>query len=64
MKRNENDAAALQAKIAAKKAAQESASNAPTSSGPVPRKKVPTKKADNMDDLLSSGLTAGKKRVK
>ena len=64
LKRNENDAAALQAKIAAKKAAQESASNAPTSSGPVPRKKVPTKKADNMDDLLSSGLTAGKKRVK
>ncbi len=68
LKRNENDAAALQAKVAAKKAAQEAAANAApaaSSSGPVPRKKVPSKKTDNnMDDLLSAGLTGNKKRVK
>ena len=68
LKRNENDAAALQAKVAAKKAAQEAAANAaPAGSGPVPRKKVPSKKTDNnntMDDLLSAGLTGNKKRVK
>ena len=64
MKRNENDAAALQAKVAAKKAAKESAAATPDDKGPVPRKKVPAKKADTMDDMLSAGLASGKKRTK
>ena len=66
LKRNENDAAALKAKVAAKKAAKEAQDGTATpGSGPVPRKKVATKKADNMDDLLSAGLSSTtSKRVK
>ena len=61
-KRNENDAAALQAKVAAKKALgdqQQLQSN--SSNGTVPRKKVTDKKVDTFDDLLNAGLYAGKK---
>jgi hypothetical protein len=62
--RNESDAAALQAKLAAKKAAKEAQGEGTTAAtaAPVPRKKAPTKKADNMDDLLSAGLPSGKKK--
>lgn len=64
LKRNENDAAALQAKVAAKKAAKEAKDGVTPDNGPVPRKKMAAKKADNMDDLLSAGLTSTSKRVK
>jgi hypothetical protein len=68
LKRNENDKAALEAKIAAKaaKKAAEEANAAAASNGPIPRKKsTTTKKADNnLDDLLSAGLSSNKKRVK
>ncbi|KAL7559894.1 hypothetical protein ACA910_005391 [Epithemia clementina (nom. ined.)] len=60
--RNMNDAAALQAKVAAKqqKAAMDSGNNnGASSTGPVARKKV-DKKNESLDDLLSAGL----KRVK
>mmetsp|Transcript_20340 Transcript_20340/g.38050 ORF Transcript_20340/g.38050 Transcript_20340/m.38050 type:complete len:95 (-) Transcript_20340:1510-1794(-) len=57
LQRNQNDAAKLQAKIAAKqaKAAEDASKSASSSSGPVPRKKV-AKKTDTLDDLLSAGL--------
>ena len=53
--RNENDKAALEAKVAAKKAqAAEAESGTPTAA-PVVRKKVPKK--EDLNDLLSAGLT-------
>ncbi|CAB9501484.1 expressed unknown protein [Seminavis robusta] len=59
--RNANDAAALQAKVAAKKAAKDAeAGNAP-SKGPVARK-AKNKKQQDLDDLLNAGLTTGKKK--
>lgn len=61
-KRNENDKAALEAKIAAKKAAEAAKSSQTQSSGPVPRRKV-AKKDESLDDLLSAGLNAGKKKA-
>lgn len=64
LKRNENDAAALQAKIAAKQASAAAAASQPTSNGPILPKKV--KKADaGLDDLLNAGLNgaAGKKKA-
>jgi len=64
LKRNENDAAALQAKVAAKKAAKEQGEAAPANTGPIPRKKVSVKKSDGIDDLLSAGLSSTKKRTK
>jgi hypothetical protein len=65
MKRNENDKQALEAKVAAKKAAQDAAAvqAAWSSSGGVgvPPKKIGTvKKDDSLDALLNSGLS-GKK---
>jgi hypothetical protein len=60
LKRNENDASALQAKVAAKQAATAAAAAASI----VP-KKATAKKADaGLDDLLNAGLTggAGKKK--
>jgi hypothetical protein len=66
MKRNENDKQALEAKVAAKKAAQDAAAvQAAWSSsggvGVVPPKKIGTvKKDDSLDALLNSGLS-GKK---
>mmetsp|Transcript_19798 Transcript_19798/g.25485 ORF Transcript_19798/g.25485 Transcript_19798/m.25485 type:complete len:104 (-) Transcript_19798:36-347(-) len=72
MSRNNNDATALQAKLAAKQEklkeeavnAAGGGSNGGTASGPaIPRKKV-QKKTESMDDLLSSGLSSTKKRVK
>jgi hypothetical protein len=60
--RNESDAAALQAKIKAKKEQKTDAPPEPAK-GPIPRKKV-VKKKDTIDDLLSAGLTAAKKRAK
>ena len=64
MKRNENDAAALQAKIAAKKAAKEAADAQQPSKAPVARKKgVAGKKNDDLEDLLNAGLNAGKKKA-
>ena len=64
MKRNENDASALQAKVAAKQAAAAAAaatSNNPSgSAAPIVPKKATAKKADaGLDDLLSAGLTGG-----
>jgi hypothetical protein len=67
MARNESDAAALQAKLAAKKAAKEAQGDddAAVSSAPVvPKKKAPVKNTNDMDDLLSAGLSTGKKRSK
>ena len=69
MKRNENDASALQAKVAAKQAAAATAAAANPSGNAaapiVPKKATATKKADvGLDDLLKAGLTgsAGKKK--
>jgi hypothetical protein len=62
LQRNSSDAAALEAKIAAKKAKQEQENAQQANSvAPVVRKKVPTVKKDSVDDLLSAGLA---KRVK
>ena len=63
LKRNENDKAALLAKVQAKKEAMEAAVTAPSiSNGPVPRKKV-DKKKESLDDLLSAGLSGNKKKA-
>jgi hypothetical protein len=64
MARNESDAAALKAKVAAKKAREELAGDdiAP-SKAPIPRKKVDTKKEAG-DDLLLAGLSATKKSTR
>jgi hypothetical protein len=65
LKRNENDALALQAKIAAKQAKAASGDNAESSTKvPVTQKKVGTAKKDTVDDLLTAGLDAAKKRAK
>jgi hypothetical protein len=65
LKRNENDAAALQAKIAAKQAKAASGDGAAADTKmPVPRKKVGTSKKETVDDLLAAGLEAAKKRAK
>lgn len=62
LQRNSSDAAALEAKIAAKKAKQEQESaNQDGAVAPVVRKKVPAKKNDSVDDLLSAGLTSTSK---
>ena len=64
MLRKESDAAALEAKRAAKAAAAASNTGVNENKEPVKPKKI-VKKADNFDDLLASGLVAGqKKRVK
>ena len=65
LQRNADDAAKLQAKIAAKaaKKSQEEGNDATGAKAPVARKKV-AKKTDTLDDLLSAGLTAGKKTRK
>mmetsp|Transcript_16658 Transcript_16658/g.23472 ORF Transcript_16658/g.23472 Transcript_16658/m.23472 type:complete len:98 (-) Transcript_16658:409-702(-) len=65
LKRNENDKAALEAKVAKKKAMQEAAEKEAENAtkGPVPRKKKPTKDA-GLDDLLSAGLSGNKKKGK
>lgn len=69
LKRNENDASALQAKVAAKQAAAAAAaasmSNPSGNAAPIVPKKATAKKADaGLDDLLNAGLTggAGKKK--
>jgi len=60
LQRNDNDKAALQAKIEAKKARQEAEAVAASSTkAPVARKKV-AKKEDNLDDLLNAGLSKKK----
>lgn len=61
--RNASDAAALQAKVEAKKAKQAATNEVSNSKGPVPMRKV-DKKNDTIDDLLSAGLTTGKKNKK
>ena len=61
-RRNEDDAAALQAKVAAKKATLGSDSSTQLSNEPVVRKKVVAKN-DSIDDLLSAGLNSGKKKA-
>ena len=67
LKRNENDALALQAKVALKQKAKEEAevaANANNKPKIVP-KKGKAKNDDNLEDLLSAGLSAGKsKRAK
>jgi hypothetical protein len=67
LKRNENDAAALQAKVAAKQAAAATAATATSGSNgtPIVPKKATSKKVDTgLDDLLNAGLSggAGKKK--
>lgn len=66
MKRNENDASALQAKVAAKKAAAAAATNNPAGNAtPIVPKKATAKKVDTgLDDLLNAGLSGatGKKK--
>ncbi len=71
MKRNENDASALQAKVGKKQAlAEEQAAlqalNSPASGkAPVVPKKLAAKPKDSLEDLLSVGLGPGaKKRAK
>lgn len=61
MQRNASDAAALEAKIAAKKAKQEQENANQDNSTPVVRKKVPSKMKDSVDDLLSAGLSSTNK---
>lgn len=63
-KRNENDAAALQAKVAAKQAEKDAAAGVPASSkaGPIAPKKV-KKDTAVVDDLLLAGLNTGKKKA-
>lgn len=65
LQRNMDDAAKLQAKVAAKKAQEQDSQSQCTATvgSTVARKKVPAKKEDNLDDLLGAGL-ATKKRVK
>lgn len=64
--RNASDASALQAKVEAKKKAkaeaEAAAAAAASGKAPVVRKKVPSKKNETIDDLLSVGLTGGKKK--
>mmetsp|Transcript_5015 Transcript_5015/g.10374 ORF Transcript_5015/g.10374 Transcript_5015/m.10374 type:complete len:99 (-) Transcript_5015:193-489(-) len=67
LSRNANDAAALQAKVAAKQEkvkAEEAAGTNSSGKGPVVRKKGTQKKKESVDDLLSAGLAGGKKRAK
>jgi uncharacterized protein (DUF2147 family) len=67
LKRNENDAAALQAKVAAKKAAASESTGTDsgnTGTGTVIRKKVPAKKVDTFNDLLEAGLKKSKVSAK
>ena len=63
--RNADDAAKLQAKLAAKEAkkAEEANAAATKTNNPVPRKKIP-KKTDTLDDLLNAGLSSQKKNRK
>ena len=68
MQRNQDDAAKLQAKIAAK-AAKEAAEQQQQEAGggtgivaPVIRKKVPKKEDAALDDLLNAGLGKAKKK--
>lgn len=65
LQRNMDDAAKLQAKVAAKKAKEQDSQSQCTATvgSTVAGKKVPAKKKDNLDDLLGAGL-ATKKRVK
>uniref|UniRef100_A0A7S2XTZ6 Small EDRK-rich factor-like N-terminal domain-containing protein n=1 Tax=Attheya septentrionalis TaxID=420275 RepID=A0A7S2XTZ6_9STRA len=73
--RNMNDSAALGAKVAAKQAAKKAQEEtdklaaewgAGTAGAPkvLPKKKKAVKKGDGMDDLLSAGLSASKKKGK
>lgn len=61
--RNADDKAALLAKLEAKKAKQLSESKDQVEKKTVVRKKV-KKETESLDDLLSAGLTAGKKKKK
>ena len=62
LQRNQDDAAKLQAKVAAKKAAADAKANAGSEKAPVVRKKVPKKQDMGLDDLLNAGLAKGKKK--
>jgi hypothetical protein len=61
--RNLNDAAALQAKVAAKQAQKEAelANGGAGSNAPFARK-VKDKKQEELDELLNAGLGSGKKK--
>ena len=61
--RNADDKAALLAKVEAKKAKQISESKDEDNKKPVVRKKV-KKETESLDDLLSAGLAAGKKKTR
>jgi hypothetical protein len=60
LKRNEDDKAALAAKIAAKQAAKAQAEQAEANTANVIKPKPKPKKDDGLDDLLNAGLK-GKK---
>lgn len=65
LQRNLNDAAALQAKVAAKKAKEEeelARQQGTTTGGVAPVRKKVEKKDAALDDLLTAGLTKGKKK--
>ena len=65
--RNASDAAALAAKVAKKaemKQKQEADAAKAAQNKPVVRKKTNKKEADNLDDLLSAGLSSGKGKKK
>mmetsp|Transcript_6577 Transcript_6577/g.18809 ORF Transcript_6577/g.18809 Transcript_6577/m.18809 type:complete len:97 (+) Transcript_6577:19-309(+) len=62
LQRNQDDKAALEAKIAAKKAAKaKEAEQSGGTAAPVVRKKVPKKQDVALDDLLNAGLAKAKK---
>ena len=60
--RNDGDKAALEAKVAAKKAAREAEAAAPDKTVVKPKKKKEA--AAGLDDLLSAGLSGNKKKGK
>ena len=60
--RREGDAAALEAKRAAKAAAAASNTGVNENKEPIKPKKIVKKADNNLDDLLASGLDAGKKK--
>ncbi|KAL3932205.1 MAG: hypothetical protein SGBAC_010960 [Bacillariaceae sp.] len=62
-KRNEDDKAALLAKLEAKKAKELAGSVKQDTKQPIARKKV-KKQTETLDDLLSAGLAAGKTKKK
>jgi hypothetical protein len=61
MQRNQNDAAALAQKVAAKKALKEQAQQNDSKPMPVPRRKSKQNVDSSLDDMLRAGLKGVKK---